>query len=241
MLVPGVFWLSTEVLKPMVAPIRCRWCSVADNRFDSGARDALRWSRPDGAASLSDVVAYGVIPVGILTAEVLSVRSVGQWRLLHEDVLIMVEAVAFAAAINQVVKLSAARARPYAHFSADPIPFLEDPDQNMSFYSGHASLAFSMVTSAGTVASMRGYRSAPVVWGIGVPLATFVTYLRVAGDRHYLSDALIGAAAGALIGFVTPWALHHPKRGLLARRAAREQLAMRLAPYPGGASLTLQW
>ena len=83
-------------------------------------------------------------------------------------------------------------------------------DNNLSFYSSHTSMAFSMAVAAGTVATMRGYRAAPYVWALGVPLAFLAGYLRVAADRHYLSDVLVGAAVGSAFGALTPWLMHRP-------------------------------
>ncbi len=60
-------------------------------------------------------------------------------------------------------------------------------------------------------ASLRGYRGAPYVWALGVPLALLSGYLRIAADRHYTSDVLLGAALGSLFGGLVPWLLHRPR------------------------------
>ncbi len=57
---------------------------------------------------------------------------------------------------------------------------------------------------------MRGYRLAPLVWAVGLPMAAFTAYSRVAGDAHYLSDVLIGSAFGAAMGFLIPYLFHRP-------------------------------
>src|SRR6059058_3168029 len=71
---------------------------------------------------------------------------------------------------------------------------------NLSFFSGHATLAFALATSAGTVASMRHHRLAPVMWAVGLLLATTGGYLRIAADRHYATDVLTGALVGSAVG-----------------------------------------
>lgn len=239
-LIPGAAWLGTELAKPLLAPIRCRWCDLDSNAFDRGARERLRWRRPERAALTSDLVAYGVIPLSVLVLEFASVASSRRWRELHEDMLVVLEAVAIGAAIGQATKFASARQRPYADFAAKPTPFVDDPDQNLGFYSGHASFAFGAVTAAATVATLRGRRGAPAVWAVGIPLASFVAYLRVAGDRHYLSDVLVGSGVGAAIGFAVPWLLHHPDHGLLAGHRG-DRLHARVGAFPKGASLTLAW
>jgi membrane-associated phospholipid phosphatase len=69
-------------------------------------------------------------------------------------------------------------------------------------------MAFSTAVAAGTVATMRGYRGAPYVWALGLPLALLSGYLRIAADRHYVSDVLVGAALGSAFGALTPWLMH---------------------------------
>src|SRR5262249_18375089 len=82
------------------------------------------------------------------------------------------------------------------------------PDDNLSFYSGHTSLAFSLAVGSGTIASMRGYPLAPVVWATGLPVALLTGYLRIGADRHYLTDVLAGALLGSAVGFVGPFVFH---------------------------------
>jgi len=60
----------------------------------------------------------------------------------------------------------------------------------------------------GTVASMRGYASEPLFWSVGMGLAAFVGYLRIAADKHYFTDVLVGALVGTVSGIVVPRLLH---------------------------------
>src|SRR5437870_2234290 len=83
-------------------------------------------------------------------------------------------------------------------------------DDDASFYSGHTSAAFAVATSFATCASMRGDGEAWVAWAAGLPLAALTGYLRIAADRHYLSDVLVGAGAGTLFGTLVPRLLHSP-------------------------------
>ena len=50
--------------------------------------------------------------------------------------------------------------------------------------------------SSGTIASLRGYSLAPLVWGSGALIALSTGYLRIAADKHYLSDVLTGLVIG---------------------------------------------
>ena len=100
------------------------------------------------------------------------------------------EAVALNGALTQIVKFTAGRERPFVHaLPADQKPLTGHPaDNNVSFYSSHTSFAFSLAVSTATVASMRRYRWAPVLWGVGLVSAAAVGYLRIAADQHYFTD-----------------------------------------------------
>gem|GEM_PF-4625413 len=128
----------------------------------------------------------------------------------------------------------------------------------MSFVSGHSSVAFSTVVTASIVATLRGYRVAPLMWSLGLPMAATVAYLRVAADRHYLTDVVAGAGLGTAIGILLPLLLHRPhgdgSRPLVqTRRTKRPPTTTRsaktatptaqwtVAPFRGGITLLMHW
>jgi membrane-associated phospholipid phosphatase len=51
---------------------------------------------------------------------------------------------------------------------------------------------------------MRHDGSAKRIALIGFPVAALTGYLRIAGDKHYMSDVLTGAAVGSAIGYMVP-------------------------------------
>jgi membrane-associated phospholipid phosphatase len=208
----AVLWIASELAKGKLAPSSCRWC--AENGLDGGARDLLLWGRTDRAARASDVLAFGLVPAGIAAHQLLAARAAGDAKEGLVDLLIVAEAAALSMDLNQVVKLSAGRQRPFVHHGnfrdAGRSP---EPDDNVSFYSGHATLAFSLAAAAGTVSDLRGYRSAPFVWGAGMTVAAAVSYLRIAADKHYLTDVLAGAALGTAAGVALPRLMHGRKDG----------------------------
>jgi membrane-associated phospholipid phosphatase len=212
----AALWISSELAKGRLAPPACRWC--AENGLDAGARDLLLWGRADRAARASDVLAFGVLPAGIAAHQLLAARAAGSAKEGLVDLLVVAEAAALSMDLNQVVKFAAGRQRPFVHHAAAGRS--PDPDDDLSFYSGHATLAFSLAAAAGTVSDLRGYRSAPWVWGAGMTLAAGVSYLRVAGDKHYLTDVLAGAALGSAAGIALPRLLHGRKDGSGAPSAA---------------------
>jgi membrane-associated phospholipid phosphatase len=201
----GLLWVGGEVLKGELAPDACRWCE--DNPFDRGARSALRWSNPARARRTSDAFGFAIVPAlalgGLVGAAARDDALHGAWI----DVAIVLEAAVLSADVTQIVKLIAGRERPFVHAldGARKTQTSYPADNNLSFFSGHSSLAFSLAVSSAMVASLRGYRLAPVLWTVGPVLAAFTGGLRVAGDKHYLSDVLTGAAVGAAIGALVPW------------------------------------
>jgi membrane-associated phospholipid phosphatase len=204
----GALWFGTELAKSHLAPSTCRWCDPP--ALDREVRDALVWSTPARARKASDVLAFAVVPAATLAPFAFVADS-------HEDALLdalfVVEAVALAQGLNQAVKFSVGRQRPFVRFGNYPeADRPADPDDNLSFYSGHSSLAFSLAAAAGTVSTLRGYRSAPWVWGAGMALASGVAYFRIAADKHYLTDVVTGAVIGTAVGVAAPRLLHPRER-----------------------------
>jgi hypothetical protein len=202
---------------PALQPDTCRWCE--SNELDDAARRATRWHNTQAAGGLSSSIAYATLPATVLGSLLLASQDEGHGSNLPADFLIVAEATMTALAANQVVKVAAARQRPRVH---DPGSRASGPDDNLSFFSGHTTLAFSLATAAGTVATLRKYRFADWVWASGLVLAASVGYLRMAADEHYFSDVAVGALVGTSIGVALPVLLHSPK--------AR----VRVVPTPGG-------
>jgi membrane-associated phospholipid phosphatase len=77
--------------------------------------------------------------------------------------------------------------------------------------------------AAATTAQLRGYRAAPYLWAIGLPLAAFTGYARMAADRHYFTDVLTGALVGSAVAAAVPLLMH-------ARRQLPAGLSASIAP-----------
>ena len=137
-------------------------------------------------------------------------------------------------------KFAVGRERPFVHVLNDEQRKLiaHPSDNNLSFYSGHTSLAFSLVAAAGTVSQMRGYRHAWAVWAVGLPAAASVGLMRMGADKHYLSDVAVGAVAGTVFGVGLPLLLHGRTPMATATTA---DLSMRVSGAPGGFSLSGQF
>lgn len=199
----GLTYAATEtVFKDALAADDCRWCTPGS--FDTKIRNNLVWDDIDDAHQASNLTGYVSAPLVAAGLLLYSSRHLdqGRWTRYVDDLIPVLETIAYSQLLVQVVKFSAGRERPFVHFATAPIR--PDPDQNMSFFSGHSTLTFSIAVSAGMVAHRRGYGSEPVIWGAGLGLAATTAYLRIAADKHYATDVLVGTGFGVLAGFVLP-------------------------------------
>ncbi len=209
-------WLLSEfAFKQQLAPAACRWCET--NTFDNSVRSAFNPGftpsasglRP--AATASDVLGFGAAPLVALGLPALLAWRDGTFvQTFPVDAVLILEAMLVAQGLNQVVKFSVGRGRPYT-VGAWPELLAEShsqADNNLSFYSGHTTFAFSLVSAAATIAELRGYRLAWLVWVVGLPVATATAVLRVAADKHWASDVALGAALGVASGMLLPRLLH---------------------------------
>ncbi len=207
-----LLYLSSELAKEHLAPSRCRFCGT--NALDAGARDLLVWDDGDGARHASNLFAFALLPAGMAAHQLLAARGEGDVEAGFVDVLLVAEAAALAMDLNQLVKFAVGRQRPFVRYGTAPeAERRPDPDDNLSFYSGHTTFTFALAAAAGTVSDLRGYDSAPWVWGVGLGLAATTGYFRIAADRHYLTDVLVGAAVGTAVGIALPRALHGREGG----------------------------
>jgi membrane-associated phospholipid phosphatase len=167
------------------------------------------WDVPSRARTASDIL--GVVAIPALALAVPNVTLIGSdpdWGDVLDVTLPVVETVFAAQVVTYFAKNAIGRQRPYAHFDGVR-PSAETHEDNLSHPSGHTSLSFAFATSAGMVARMRGVKAEPVIWGVGMTLAATTGYLRIAGDMHYLSDVVVGAAIGIGAGLTLPRLIEH--------------------------------
>ncbi len=205
-------WLSSELLfKSRLAPTTCHLCDV--DGLDRDARQALLWCDPSPADTASSVIAFGLAPISAALTLGLAANHDGAFsHAFGSDVLIVSEAAVIAMDVDQVTKFVAGRERPFVH-ALPPLAkgHTDDPvDNNLSFFSGHTTATFALAAAAGTVASMRQYRWASLTWATGGALAFTTAYLRIATDKHWLTDVLVGMAIGTAAGIVVPYVFHRP-------------------------------
>ncbi|MBC7976366.1 MAG: phosphatase PAP2 family protein [Myxococcales bacterium] len=198
----GLIVTSETVAKDALAPDACRWCNV--NGLDDRVHGALAWGDAKRAAALSNLAAVALLPASMIGLRVIAANDrPDRWLSLGDDLLAIVEATLYSQLVVQAIKFAAGRQRPYAHDAA-PGDLLGSNDDNLSFLSGHSSLSFAIATSAGVVARARGAAYEPVIWATGLTLAATTAYLRIAAEKHYLTDVLAGSALGVTAGLLVP-------------------------------------
>lgn len=208
--VGGAAWITSETLKSYIAPSACRWCTPPG--IDLSVKNVLRWKSTKGADIASYVTGFALAPLAAFGLDAAVVVSGGgTWKEVGGDALVILEAITVASDLNQIVKFAVGRERPFVHdLSPDDKGKTSQPsDNNLSFFSGHTTLAFVSAVSAGTVATLKGYKAAPWIWGTGLTLAAATGYLRIAADKHYFIDVMTGALIGSAVGVLVPW-LHRP-------------------------------
>lgn len=225
------------VFRPQWGPRSCRWCDTdADgkpqlNELDSAARSALKLADEHipTARLLGDATGYGVLAVVGTMPHLLTWAVDERKEDAAVDFMIAAESLVVAHAIEQGLKYAIARTRPSMLFR--PSLRTGDPDDDMSMVSGHATAGFAVAVSNGMVASLRGSRRSPLVWVSGLAVALTSSYLRMASDRHYLTDVMAGAALGTAVGVVVP---------LLHRRSSQpDAVEVSVRPVVTGQSLGL--
>ncbi len=232
----GAWWvLSEAVFKKQLAPATCRWC--ARNGLDDAVR-VLRASPQDVKAVriTSDLFGIAGVPLTMLAADALFTwRGDGTWRDALVDALLIVEAMVASQALNQAVKFAAGRERPFvAQLSPAEKALTDEPaDNDLSFFSGHTSYAFSLVAATATVLRARGYRHWWAVLVAGAPLAVTTAVLRIVGDKHYFTDVVTGAAIGTLFGVGIPALFHRPVQA--------GPVTAELSAGPSGFAVTGRW
>jgi len=177
--------------KPHLLPDSPRFSSP--NSFDRYMREKLWFGqdRQDLARTGSDILIYGISMTSLLWGPALS---------NNRELSLFINTRVFAAnsIMTNIVKLAAARERPYSHFQTRKS---EGKKDYTSFYSGHSSVAFSQAVTNSMILSRNYPQHGTLIWSTLIGSAGVTALLRVGGDMHYFSDILIGALSGSFIAW----------------------------------------
>ncbi|HYQ45978.1 MAG TPA: phosphatase PAP2 family protein [Polyangiaceae bacterium] len=207
--------------------------------FDDYFRDGLRLRGPaarDLARTISDWTALSAMTWVIAVDSLTVPLARGSTELSGQMLLMDAEAYSISTLLTTLIFKSIARARPsYADCERDPN---YDPLCKLhptgSFPSGHTNTAF---TAAGLSCAhhlnvpLYGNKVADALACVGtLTLATATGTLRIAGDRHYATDVLVGALIGFGVGYGLPMLLHYGSSAQASSAANAMQPLDRVVP-----------
>lgn len=153
-------------------------------------------------SSLSDVT----VAAAVVTPVFLDWNHLGFTRAFWEDMVVYTEVFMVNGALTSLAKYAAQRPLPKVYAENDS-GLASEPGGFRSFYSGHASTAFSSLSAASMTYYFR-HGSSSWPWIITAAVGTSVMIERVAAGRHFYSDVLFGALAGIGVGTFIPM-LHY--------------------------------
>lgn len=202
-------------VKPNLATPTCTICDGSNgkvNGLDDFFRSSLKQPNGSPAGPISDVLAYGVAPAAGIGLAIVVPMLDNRGNEAALDILLVAEASLTFAVLQQGISSTVARERPSVHAAEGDVreSALRRHSSFESFPAGHNGSAFAIAAAGGTVATMRGYRLAPLVWIVGGAIALTTSYLRIAADRHYFTDVTLGAALGIGSGIAIPLLFHRP-------------------------------
>ena len=158
------------------------------NKLDRFFRDKIRWGveAKDDAESASDILLYGDI---FLTMTILPFFSDNGYLDMLKTSL---DVISLNGIITDLVKMSVKRQRPDSFFETRK----DKDDSFRSFFSGHTSTTFAIGTSNAIMLSEIYPDKRIPIWIGNLSLAAATGYLRIAGDKHYMSDVICGGLVG---------------------------------------------
>ncbi|MDC0719180.1 phosphatase PAP2 family protein [Nannocystis bainbridge] len=219
-----------------------RWpgCSACDRSHINALDRRVLGNQNLAAAHASDALLYGAIAIPVLAdlADTLVTgrRAPGSYRHAAagwaRDVVVLFEVLTVNVGLNNLVKLAVRRPRPYSYEPESELGDVNAEEARLSFYSGHTSTAFAMMSAWATIFTLRHPRARAAVplWLGAMGLAAATAVLRVEAGKHFWTDVLFGSLAGTAIGTLIP---------LLHRNDRARRFSAGMNPTPRGALVSL--
>ncbi|MBZ5708831.1 phosphatase PAP2 family protein [Nannocystis pusilla] len=215
-------------------------CAACDRSRINGLDRRVLGNDNPAAAHASDALLYTAIAAPLVAdladALVTGRRAPGSYRRAAggwaRDVVVLFQVLAVNVGLTNLVKYAVRRPRPYSYDQDNSLGDIRDEEARLSFYSGHASTAFAMMTAWATIFTLRHSRAraAVPVWLAAIGIAATTALLRVEAGKHFWTDVIAGSIAGTSIGVLVP-TLHRSDLG--------KRLSFALRPSPRGALFNL--
>jgi membrane-associated phospholipid phosphatase len=205
-----VLWGGTSFIGGTSAPPP--WCGTMETApCDAGGVNALDhlaiglYSKSSHAAADAMV---GIVPGAFTILDVVD-AGVTHWRGWLTDAVVITEAVVWSGALQDIVRRAVRRPRPYMYQPGLNPTEREGAEADFSFFSGHTSNTFAMVTAAAFTFTLRHPHSKWrwLVWSLAIAGETTEPVLRVLSGDHFPPDCIVGALVGTSAGILFP-ALH---------------------------------
>lgn len=194
----GLFSSAFTISLMQVETKTCNWCRT--NAFDESISKILIAKNSPLFDHMGDALVYGVLPMMAMGGIGLVSDS---FPVFARDFLIVASTLAFTSLLTEVAKVSFARQRPEAALGYAP----PNEQTNRSFWSGHTSFAFAMLSSTSTLVLMRKPSWGPYFVAISALVAGFIGYSRIAAAKHWATDVFMGMAIGTAAGVAMPFFL----------------------------------
>ena len=164
------------------------WDRPVAGRYNKTAGDVSTWA-----------AALGVAPLALGAASWYRGDALGADLAAYS--LMFAQALALQNGLNLIVRSMSFWPRPYMYATEGDgaaAASAAEGEAYGSFFSGHASAAFTVAVFTGEWFSEFYPNSAykPLVWATSLSLAGFVGALRIAAGKHYPTDVVVGALAG---------------------------------------------
>jgi membrane-associated phospholipid phosphatase len=191
-----------------------RYRQMTPYQGDFSSENLLPWDKPFAgqhslqAARASDyMLGFSAVPITLWTTEWLqgsmdSREYATTWLMATEVLLLQ-------SGLNLAVRSLQVWPRPFMLGNKGSAQERSSAQASGSFYSGHASGAFSVAAFSSALYATRhsqGYSKYVFTAG-AFSIASSVAILRVMAGKHYPSDVIVGALVGSFIGWLVP-ALH---------------------------------
>lgn len=178
-----------------LAPTEPNW--KEPNSFDLYFRNKLKWSDSNIniAEKISDILVWGTLAL----PSTFLAPSLGDYP-YNQHLLINIQILAATGILVGATKYLIARQRPYSYFEIET--GADKSRDYLSFFSGHTAFAFASATTTSMMLQDKYKHNSGLIWSGTITLATITGMLRIAADRHYMTDVLSGAVVGTLTAYL---------------------------------------
>jgi membrane-associated phospholipid phosphatase len=157
-------------------------------------------------SALSSVVAGAELLVPAVLDLTDGWKGNASWGAAAVDGILLEETLVLSGALSSYAKSERVHATPLSYDPSVPESERKIPQNASSFFSNHTASAFATAVYSAYTFQARHPDSplVPWVWGGSLGVASAVGSMRVMAGKHFPSDVLAGAAAGALCGYLVP-------------------------------------